>query len=404
AAGLHDVPVAALSPESINPQPGFIIDKKGLLRRMGLGVIFTDPLARMYLATVVREKQRGIAKAVHTKYLKKMEAGIEQADYNYLLQVLEEAVAGFNEVEIDERPVPRIGVVGEIFVKYNFFSNGNIIEWLSGQGVEVALPGLQNFFTQRLVSENFNQKAYLKRSLIDSLKTRMMDVYVSYHLAQIDIVMQNFRFYRKPFDLKNLAEITGEVLSLANQFGEGWLLTAEMIAMLNEGIGNIVCLQPFGCIANHITGRGVEKKLKGMFPHLNLLSLDMDAGASEVNILNRLHFMIIAAKEEMAYGPDVTAEHAMARPFSGFRMWPRQTAMLDNYISPEIEKWKAWVSRLDLRKKAGKLMRISGKKLKAVRIMPGKRMKDRIMKEVNKAKEEKGERGSREIISKESHR
>ncbi len=356
AAGLHDVPVAALSAEAINPQPGFIIDKKGLLRRMGLGVIFTDPLARMYLATVVREKQRGIAKAVHTKYLKKMEAGIEQADYNYLLQVLEEAVAGFNEVGVDDRPVPRIGVVGEIFVKYNFFSNGNIIEWLSGQGVEVVLPGLQNFFAQRQVNENFNRKAYLKRSLIDSLKTRMMDIYVSYHLAQIDIVMQNFRFYRQPFDLKCLAEITSEVVSLANQFGEGWLLTAEMIAMLNEGIGNIVCLQPFGCIANHITGRGVEKKLKGMFPQLNLLSLDMDAGASEVNILNRLHFMIIAAKEEMAYGPEVTAGHAMARPFSGFRIWPRQTAMLDNYISPEIEKWKAWVSRLDLRKKASSLI------------------------------------------------
>jgi predicted nucleotide-binding protein (sugar kinase/HSP70/actin superfamily) len=169
--------------------------------------------------------------------------------------------------------------------------------------------------------------------------------------------MQQFRFYRKPFNLKDLAEITGEVVSLANQFGEGWLLTAEMIAMLSEGIGNIVCLQPFGCISNHITGRGMEKKLKEMFPYLNLLSLDMDAGASEVNILNRLHFMIIAAKEEMEYMAEATTRHATALPFSGFRIWPRDTAIFDNYVSLEIEKAKAWVSGLNLWKKASNFIR-----------------------------------------------
>ena len=116
--------------------------------------------------------------------------------------------------------------------------------------------------------------------------------------------MQGFRFYRKHNSLKNLAKNTGEVVSLANQFGEGWLLTAEMIAMLNEGLGNIVCLQPFGCIANHITGRGIEKKLKEIYPYLNLLPLDMDAGISEVNVLNRLHFMVVAARDEIINGAE----------------------------------------------------------------------------------------------------
>jgi predicted nucleotide-binding protein (sugar kinase/HSP70/actin superfamily) len=169
--------------------------------------------------------------------------------------------------------------------------------------------------------------------------------------------MQQFRFYRKPFNPKDLADITGEIVSLANQFGEGWLLTAEMIAMLNEGIGNIVCLQPFGCISNHITGRGMEKKLKEMFPYLNLLSLDMDAGASEVNILNRLYFMIIASREEMEYKVEVTDRHAKAWPFPSFRIWPRDTAIFDNYVSLEIEKGKAWVSGLNLWKKANDFIR-----------------------------------------------
>ncbi len=356
-AGLEDVPIIAISNDDINPQPGFIIDKKELIKRMALGIIFTDPLTQMYLTTVVREENRGTSKALHAKYLSAMETGIESADYRYLLNLLEKAVTDFNSIKVSVRPVPRIGVVGEIFVKYNFFSNGNIIEWLSEQGVEVVLPCLQNFFIRRFVNEDFDQKAFFKHSIVDSLKHKLIYIYTRYHLFQIESIMQQFRFYRKPFNLKDLAEITGEVVSLANQFGEGWLLTAEMIAMLNEGIGNIVCLQPFGCISNHITGRGMEKKLKEMFPHLNLLPLDMDAGASEVNILNRLHFMIIAAREEMEYGAEVTAGYEIDRPFFNFRIWPKDTAIFDNYVSLEIEKAKAWVSGLNLWKKASSFIR-----------------------------------------------
>ena len=282
--------------------------------------------------------------------------GIEKAEYQYLLTLLEKAVRDFNGVAVSDHPVPKIAVVGEIFVKYNFFSNGNIIEWLSEQGVEVVLPGLQSFFTQRFVNEDFNQKAFFKHSIVDSFKHSLLDIYVRYHLSRIDRVMQRFRFYRKPFDLKELAEITSEVVSLANQFGEGWLLTAEMIGMLNEGIGNIVCLQPFGCISNHITGMGLGRKLKEMFPHLNLLSLDMDAGASEVNILNRLHFMIIAAREEMECGTEIITKPAI--PWSRYipRIRPEYLDF-DYRISPELEKWKSWVSGLGLWKKASDFVR-----------------------------------------------
>lgn len=304
--GLSDVPLAAISPEDINLQPGFDIDKKELGKRLVLGTIFADPLAQMYTSTVVREKISGTSKALHSKYLLKMEKGVEKADFQYLLNLLRKAVADFNSIEINDKVVPRIGVVGEIFVKYNPFSNGNIIEWLSSQGVEVVLPYLQNFFMQRIVSETFNQKAYFNHSLVVNIKNRLISFYTNYHLTQIDRTMREFRFYRKQCNLNDLAEKTSGVVSLANQFGEGWLLTAEMIAMLEDGIGNIVCLQPFGCIANHITGKGMEKKLKEMFPHLNLLSLDMDAGTSEVNILNRLHFMIIGAREEMANWVETT--------------------------------------------------------------------------------------------------
>jgi len=306
SAGFDDVPVLSLSTEDINPQPGFTIDKKGLIRRLGMGLIFTDALARMYLATAVREMDAGESETIHKKYLFQMEKGIEEANFKYLLNLLKEAVSEFNAINIKNESVPTIGVLGEIFVKYNSFSNNNIVEWLIGQGVEVVLPSLSGFFMQRFVNEEFEQSAYLKRSLTDRLLTLTLDRYTRYHLSRAEGAMQNFRYYRKPHDLKELAKAAEMACSLANQAGEGWLLTAEMIAMLKDGTGNIVCLQPFGCLANQITGSGLERRLKSLYPHFNLLSLDLDAGTSEVNILNRLHFMVLAAKETVPF----TAENA----------------------------------------------------------------------------------------------
>jgi predicted CoA-substrate-specific enzyme activase len=361
AAGLEEVPVIAVSDGDISPQPEFDIDQKRLMRQLALGIIFADPLARMYLAVVAREKTAGTAKKLHAKYLVGMEKGIENADYPYLLNLLEQAVTDFNNIDIYERSIPRVGIVGEIFVKYNFFSNGNIIDWLSTQGIEVVLPPLQSFFAQRFINEAYNQKMYFKRSFIDRAKNRLLELYSKYHLAQIEQVMQKFRFYRKAHDLRELAEITDDIVSLANQFGEGWLLTAEMIAMLREGTSHIICLQPFGCIANHITGRGVENKLREMFPALNLLSLDMDAGASEVNILNRLHLLVSEAREQEARDEEtVPAAVKTVWRFTLPDVLPRELRALNHYTSLEVEKWRAWGSHLGLRERTQSLRRKIG--------------------------------------------
>jgi predicted nucleotide-binding protein (sugar kinase/HSP70/actin superfamily) len=216
-----------------------------------------------------------------------------------LLNLLRESVRDFNALSVGNAPAPVVGVLGEIFVKHNAFSNNNIVEWLIGQGVEVVVPSLLSFFAQRFVNEEFDQRAYLKRSFRDLVVTRLLDRYVRFYLTRVERVMEGFRYHRKNHDLKSLAEETSRATSLANQAGEGWLLPAEMIAMLKDGVGNIICLQPFGCLANHIIGKGVEKRLKSLYNRLNLLFLDMDPGTSEVNILNRLHFMVMSAREGM---------------------------------------------------------------------------------------------------------
>ena len=354
--GLSDVPVVAISMDDYNAQPGFVIDEKEFIKRAAFSIIFSDAIAQMYLSTIVRELNPGSAKALHAKYLSYMEWGVEEANYNYLIWLLEKAVDDFNALPVNRHNVPRIGIVGEIFVKYNAFSNGNIVEWLTGQGIEVVLPSLQTFFTQRFINEAFDQKAFLKQSLPDSLKHKLMDFYVKYHLFQIDRIMQGFKYYKKPFKLEELAETTARIVSLSDQSGEGWILTADMIGMINEGIKDIVCLQPFGCIANHITGKGIEKKLKEMYPGVNILFLDMDASASEVNLLNRLHFMVMTAKENKDDHPYMYDPEPV-RPFLRPYFYIKNLSMINNYLMPDIEKWKTWMPSIELPKTAIKFIK-----------------------------------------------
>jgi predicted CoA-substrate-specific enzyme activase len=358
--GFGNVQVIPIFADGIDAGMEFAVDSNRLVKQLALGVIFADPLTQMFLSSMAREKTPGTARKLHAEYLSDMETGIENGDYQYLLNLLRKAVADFNQMETHDKPVPKIGIVGEIFVKYNFFSNGDIIDWLSGQGIEVILPALQSFFAQRFINETYDQKAFFKRSFADRMKNLMIEIYMDFRLGRIDRVMQESRFYRKPHNLRELSGITGDVVSLANQFGEGWLLTAEMIAMLREGIGDIVCLQPFGCISNHITGRGMEKKLKEMYPHLNLLSLDMDAGASEVNILNRLHFLVSDARERAARDKETTAEIKELRRFVIPSMLPRKLDDLNSYATLEVEKWRAWVSGLELWEKTQSIKRKIG--------------------------------------------
>jgi len=349
SAGFGDVPVLSLSANpAASLMPGAYIDKKKLAKRLGMGLLVTDALAKMYLATAAREAHPGESKATHKKCLAMMEKGIEKADFKYLLNTLREAISEFNAITVTDKHVPVLGVLGEIFVKYNSFANNNIVEWLMGQGVEVVVPSLTGFFTQRFVNEEFNQKASLKCSVTDRLLTSALDRYTRHYVYQAERIMQDFRYYRKPHDPRELAEAASQATSLANQAGEGWLLPAEMIAMLEDGISNIICLQPFGCLANHITGSGVERRLKSLYPELNLLSLNMDPGASEVNILNRLHFMVIAAREEMNSMSERTLPSLYPSSYEP-RIPAGDISVLRGYMSSEIRRWRSRVSGFVMR-------------------------------------------------------
>ena len=158
------------------------------------------------------------------------------------------------------------------------------------------IPPLVEFFLMTFINHKAYEKCNVKRNEKPKLKTFVIEKYVFRMVRKFNKVMRDFRFYKPFHKIKDLADNAEKIVSLVNQFGEGWLIPGEIVTFAEEGINNVLCLQPFGCLANHIVARGVEKKIKDMHPELNLLFLDMDADTSEVNTLNRLHFLLEGAR------------------------------------------------------------------------------------------------------------
>jgi len=212
---------------------------------------------------------------------------------NNIFHLLRRAVTDFNAVPVDHLPHPRIGIVGEIYIKYNSFGNLNMVEWLMSQGVEVVVPPLIDFFLQSFVNIDVNRQHHLSRSSSWSdMMVYFFEQYANRFVNRNNHILKRYNRYEPSHDIREMSSKAAEILNLVNQFGEGWLIPGEIAAFAESGVNNVISVQPFGCIANHVVSKGVEKRIRDRYPDLNLLFLDFDSGMSEVNILNRLHFMV----------------------------------------------------------------------------------------------------------------
>jgi predicted nucleotide-binding protein (sugar kinase/HSP70/actin superfamily) len=299
AAGFADVPVVTLSTnlEVLNDQPGFKFDVKEYMYKAILGMLFTDALSEMYHASAARESQKGAAITVANKYLQQFWEGSIPLEKTALLDTLDQAVDDFNVLGMTDLEPPKVGIVGEIYVKYNAFSNNYVADWLMEQGIEVIQPTFLEFFAGGLVLMENRVRTYLNRPnllwILSLLGKRLLRGF----LNEVDGIMKRYRHHRPYHDIQEIARKAQEIVSLNHQYGEGWLIAGEIASFAKEGVNNVLCLQPFGCIANHVVAKGVEKRMKELYPQLNLLFLDADAGVSEVNFFNRMHFFINHAKE-----------------------------------------------------------------------------------------------------------
>lgn len=294
-AGFNDIPVIALSSGDSyqNDESEFSMDWKKLIKIAVDVVLYSDALQQMHSAISVREKKKGASIEVFNFYIERGIDAVRANSSKTLRRLLKEAIADFNNVLIYDRNYTKVGLIGEIFLKYNNYAQANITEWLRSQEVEVSCPPLLDFLLQFFVNNKENIKNGLdKESIMGKALKPLIWKLINHRIKKYEKIMSDFRFYEPSESIFAKAEAASEVLSLSNQFGEGWLIAGEIAHYARKGVNKVVCIQPFGCIANHIIAKGVEKRLKTLYPHMNILYLDIDGGIAEVNLQNRLHFMI----------------------------------------------------------------------------------------------------------------
>ena len=298
-AGYPDVPVVTVGLTVSNDQPGFELSKMDMMKEGIIAMPFADAISTMYYYTACREVKKGESLSMANKYI-----GLHPKDFSLkdTDKLLKQAVAEFNSIETMDYELPKVGLVGEIYVKYNNFANGDVCDWLMSKGMEVIVPPIFDFFVQKVISEQVNKETYARDvSLFGYYGSKLSEKVIDVRIDSINQIMSKFKGFKPLHHIRQIAENASKVTAMTNQFGEAWLLPGEIATFAEDKVNNILCLQPFGCIANHIIARGIETRLKNRYPNLNLLYLDMDAGASEVNTINRLEFFIRSAKDSMDF-------------------------------------------------------------------------------------------------------
>ena len=305
AEGFSHVPVIsfALGAGLQNTQPGFQLPIRRMARITLHTLLYAYCLAKLYHSSVVRTKpeiSQTDIKNLYNHYITESFPYIERRDTDGLISLLSRAVNDFSSLTDFSRRVPVIGLVGEIYVKYNNFSNKNVIPWLIAQGVEVVPPSLVGFFSTAFVNTHIYRKQNIKALATTSrLVSDVLHHYVLRTMRRYDAVCRSYPFYRPFTDIFDNARLASDIINLAADFGEGWFLPGEICHLAHSGVNNVISLQPFGCIANHIISKGIEKRLKRFYPNLNLLFLDFDSSTSEANVFNRLHFMLRNTQNEL---------------------------------------------------------------------------------------------------------
>lgn len=291
--GYTNTPVVSISAGSgiDNEQPGFKVNWMKILPVTLAAILYSDSIAKFYHAAAVREKEAGEAGRLRDLYLNAAKDPIRRNRPDELYSYLTLAATDFDRICREEEH-PKVGIVGEIFLKFHPFAQKHVTEWLVKQGVEVVYPALADFFLQAFVNAKENKNSHLGNRYLPHFVIDFLHRKVQKQLECVNAIGRQFRYFT-PFDhIFEKAEQARPVISLSAQFGEGWLIAGETAMLAQQGVTHIVSLQPFGCIANHIVEKGIENQLRKRFPGINILSLDFDSSVSEVNITNRLLLFI----------------------------------------------------------------------------------------------------------------
>ena len=298
-AGLEHIPVISLNANGMETNEGFRISPS-LLLDAAHGIVLGDLLMRCLYRVRPYELEKGSANALHRKWRDICIDSLtsEHPKYRYA-QLCRGIVEDFDALPIDETlKKPRVGVVGEILVKYMPLANNHVVDLLEREGAEAVVPDLLDFFAATIYEQDFKH-THLGKGWTASASAKLgIPALQRMRRPAIEALKASKRF-DPPMAINHVAELAKPFLSIGNQYGEGWFLAGEMAELITSGTPNIVCIQPFACLPNHVVGKGVIKALRAAYPGANIVAVDYDPGASEVNQLNRIKLMLTAAQRAL---------------------------------------------------------------------------------------------------------
>lgn len=296
-AGYPQIPVIALSVQGIEKNSGFQFTPKVVIAAMR-ALIFGDLFMRVLYKTRPYEKVKGSANKLHRKWKKVCIKCLENNGRGFT-KVVNGIVNDFDNLPLNEDVVkPRVGIVGEILVKFLPSANNHLVDLLEAEGAEAVMPDLLDFFMYCFYNNNYKYE-FLGKSK-KSARNSNLGIWALEMLRKPMVkALKKSKRFDPPVHISHLAEYARPIVSIGNQTGEGWFLTGEMVELIKSGAGNIVCAQPFACLPNHIVGKGVIKELRKAYPDANIVPIDYDPGASEVNQVNRIKLMLATARKNM---------------------------------------------------------------------------------------------------------
>ncbi|MGX7059281.1 2-hydroxyacyl-CoA dehydratase [Vagococcus humatus] len=296
-AGFSNVPVVSVSMgnKGVESNPGFKLTLP-LMKRLAIAFLYGDLFERVVYRTRPYELVEGSVDELHQTWLAKIKDNVENGSFRQFNKWMKEIVQDFDRIPLHEVTKPKVGVVGEILVKYSPIANNDIVRLLEAEGAEVVVPDIAGFMLYSMYNQIWKHD-----QLGLPIKNKWLATFgiecIERCQKPMSQALENSQRFRGLDSIYDLADEAQTVLSIGNHTGEGWFLTGEMMALLHHDVNNIVCLQPFGCLPNHIVGKGVVKELRRRFPKANISPIDYDPGASIVNQLNRIRLMMATAKK-----------------------------------------------------------------------------------------------------------
>ncbi len=298
-AGMPHVPVLTLNSGGLtgDTQPGFKITLP-LVKLLVIAACLGDLIMKLQLAVRPYEAIQGSTQVLYDLWMNRSKELLTDFSMKKYKRFVREMVRDFEKIDVSPVKKPRVGIVGEILVKFHPYSNNQLIHLIEEEGGEAVVPDFIDFFLYCLRDSQFNA-AHLGKSKVDALLGKISIALIEHYRNPIREALLNSGRFLAPIEFNRLAEKASRFLSLGNQMGEGWLLPGEMAELMESGVENVVCVQPFGCLPNHIVGRGMFNAIKKEYPNANLISIDYDSSISKVNQINRIKLMLNIAKEKV---------------------------------------------------------------------------------------------------------